>query len=120
MTKLTTKFGMTPNLPIDQVALPGSFQSGMSMTSKPSNQNAMGSTVPTATKIPESTSQILPGYGNVRGNSTDDKFVSEDNLGNAAFDSRTEKVLNNFLHNPALKEVDSNVNELVCSDALAI
>jgi hypothetical protein len=124
MTKMMLKFGIAPNLPIGQGALPASLQSGMSMMNQSSlqsgmsmmnqslNQNPMGSIMQLGTKLSEDTSQGLPGYGNIGSGSTYENFASKGTAIDSPFGSRTEKVLSSFLQNPVLKGEDTE-NDLV-------
>ncbi|KAM1787568.1 uncharacterized protein LOC126626668 [Malus sylvestris] len=101
MTKIMTKFGISPNLAIGQGTLPSSLQSAIGNVNDQS-QNSMGSSMPLSTKPPDHTSQSLPGYGNNGTGSPVD----------TPFGSRTEKVLSSFLQSPLLKgEEDSEPNE---------
>lgn len=112
MTKMMLKFGIAPNLPIGQGALPASLQSGMSMMNQSLNQNPVGSIMQLGTKLPEDTSQILPGYGNIGSGSTYENMPSKGTPIDSPFGSRTEKVLSSFLQNPALKGEDTELNDL--------
>lgn len=97
------KFGIFPNLPIGQGALPSSLQSAMG-TSNDRSQNKMGSNKQLSTKLTDYTSQGLPGYGrNGAGSPVD-----------TPFGSRIENVLSSF-QNPLLKGKDSEQNEGVCN-----
>ncbi|GAV67611.1 hypothetical protein CFOL_v3_11116 [Cephalotus follicularis] len=112
ITKLMTNFGMAPNLSLGQGGFPMSLQSGMSMVKDPAKQNPIGNIMQLTTKVPEQTSEGMPDYGNMATGSTYEKFVSSSSPVDAAFGSRTEKVLTSFLQNPALKEDGTNMNEL--------
>uniref|UniRef100_A0A2N9G4K3 Uncharacterized protein n=1 Tax=Fagus sylvatica TaxID=28930 RepID=A0A2N9G4K3_FAGSY len=112
MEKMMRKFGIASNLPVGQGALPVSFQSGMSMMNQSFSQNPMGSIMQLATKLPEDTSQILPGYGNIGSGSTYENMASNGTPIDSPFGSRTEKVLSSFLQNPALKGEDTELNDL--------
>ncbi|XP_018507809.2 uncharacterized protein LOC103966906 isoform X2 [Pyrus x bretschneideri] len=65
MTKMMMKFGIFPNLPIGQAALPSSLQGAMG-TLNDLSQNKMGSNTQLSTKLTDYTSQGLPGYGRNR------------------------------------------------------
>lgn len=113
MTKMMLKFGIAPNLPIGQGALPVSLQGGMSMMNQSLGQNPMGSIMQLGTKGPEDTRQGLPGYENIGSGSTYESFASKGTPTDSSFSSRTEKVISSFLQNPVLKGEDTELNNLV-------
>ncbi|XP_031398739.1 uncharacterized protein LOC116209277 isoform X2 [Punica granatum] len=114
MTKMMSKFGMGPNLPIGPGALPGSLQGGMSMISGPLSQSPMGNMMQLGTKSLDNTSQTLPGYGNMGFSSY--QSIASSSSPDLSVESRTEKVLSSFLQNPVLKqEDDTKLNDLVGS-----
>lgn len=117
MTKVMTKFGMAPNLSIGQRAFPASLQGGLNMTNMPSNANQIRNPMQLTPKLPGSISSGLPGLGTMGLGSSHESFSAtsfpEDS--DPSVTSRTEKVLNNFLQNPVLKQEDSELNDLVCS-----
>ncbi|PON97878.1 hypothetical protein TorRG33x02_064680 [Trema orientale] len=106
MTKVMMKFGIAPNLPIGQGALP-SLQRGMSMLNNPSSQNPVGSIMQLATKLPDA-----PGYESRSTDSSYANTMSKSTSTDTAFGSRTEKVLSSFLQNPVLKGEGSELNEV--------
>lgn len=112
MTKMMLKFGISPSLPVGQGALPVSFQSGMSMMNQSLNQNPMESIMQLGTKLPEDTSQGLPGYGNIGSGSTYENFASKGTPIDSPFGSRTEKVISSFLQNPVLEGEGTELNDL--------
>ncbi|KAF7828471.1 hypothetical protein G2W53_019635 [Senna tora] len=107
MTKMMMKFGITPNLPFGQGALPTSLQSGIGMTNVASNQTSMGNMMQLAKKQVDQASQSLTGSQPMQTGS-----VSEGNTVDSTYGSRTEKVLNNFLQNPLLKGEDSGRDDV--------
>ncbi|XP_044484524.1 uncharacterized protein LOC123210314 isoform X2 [Mangifera indica] len=111
VTNLVMKFGMSPNLSVGQGVLPMSLQTGMGLTNETSNQNPIGNIMQLSSKIPEHTSQVLPGYGNMDTGSTFEKIAYKSTPVDASF-GRTEKVLSSFLQNPVLKEERSDINEV--------
>ncbi|EXC02071.1 hypothetical protein L484_024036 [Morus notabilis] len=112
MTKMMMKFGMSPNLPIGQGALPSSLQGGMSMVNNLSTQNPMGSMMQLATKLPDQLSQGLPGYENKSAGTNYGNITSTTPSNDAAFGTRTEKVLSSFLQNPIVKGEGRELNEV--------
>lgn len=107
------KFGIAPNLPIGQGALPVSLQGGMSMVNQSLGQNPMGSAMQLGTKGPEGTHQGLPGYENI-GSVLSYNLASKGTPTDTPFSSRTEKVISGFLQNPVLKgEEETKLNNLV-------
>ncbi|XP_030471094.1 uncharacterized protein LOC115689240 isoform X1 [Syzygium oleosum] len=115
MTKVMTKFGMAPNLSIGQGAFPASLQGGLNMTNMPSNANQIGNPMQLTPKLPGSISSGLPGLGTMGLGSSHESFsaTSFPKDLDPSVTSRTEKVLNNFLQNPVLKQEDSELNDLV-------
>ncbi|KAF8032711.1 hypothetical protein BT93_D1587 [Corymbia citriodora subsp. variegata] len=112
MTKVMTKFGMAPNLSIGQGAFPASLQGGLNL---PSNANQIGNPMQLSPKLPGSISPGLPGLGTMGLGSSQESYSSTSIPENSdpSNTSRTEKVLNNFLQNPVLKQEDSELNDLV-------
>ncbi|KAK9275217.1 hypothetical protein L1049_022479 [Liquidambar formosana] len=106
MTKMMMKFGIAPNI------LPGSLQSGMNIMNEPSMQNPVGSMMQLATTVPNPTFQGQPGGGNLNMGSTYESFASKGTPLDTSFGNRTEKVISSFLQNPALREENTNRNEL--------
>lgn len=117
MTKMMTKFGIAPNLPILQGAIPSSLQSGIGIMNDSSSQNSVGNITQMATNPPDYTSQGLPGYGNKVAHSTYENFTSTSSPVDKPFGSRTEKVLSSFLQSPVLKGEESDLNEVVCNSS---
>lgn len=115
MTKMMTKFGIAPNLPILQGAIPSSLQSGIGIMNDSSSQNSVGNITQMATNPPDYTSQGLPGYGNKVAHSTYENFTSTSSPVDKPFGSRTEKVLSSFLQSPVLKGEESDLNEVAGS-----
>lgn len=115
MTKVMTKFGMAPNISIGQGAFPASLQGGLNMTNIPSNANQIGNPMQLAPKLPGSISPGLPGLGTMGMGSSHESFSATSFPEDPSITSRTDKVLNNFLQNPVLKQEDSKLNDLVCS-----
>ncbi|PRQ18354.1 hypothetical protein RchiOBHm_Chr7g0205091 [Rosa chinensis] len=109
MTKMMTKFGIAPNSPILQGAVPSSLQSGIGIMNDSSSQNSVGNIMQMATKPPDYATQGLPGYGNKGTGSTYDNFPSTSSPVDTPFGSRTEKVLSSFLQSPVLKGEESEV-----------
>ncbi|KAF8032707.1 hypothetical protein BT93_D1587 [Corymbia citriodora subsp. variegata] len=111
MTKVMTKFGMAPNLSIGQGAFPASLQGGLNL---PSNANQIGNPMQLSPKLPGSISPGLPGLGTMGLGSSQESYSSTSIPENSdpSNTSRTEKVLNNFLQNPVLKQEDSELNDL--------
>ncbi|KAM2624355.1 hypothetical protein TB1_031338 [Malus domestica] len=99
MTKMMMKFGIFPNLPIGQGALPSPLQSAMG-TLNDLSQHKMGSNTQLSTKLTDYASQGLPGCGHNGAGSPVD----------TPFGSRIENVLSSF-QNPLLKGKDSEQNE---------
>ncbi|KAL6985896.1 hypothetical protein U1Q18_019269 [Sarracenia purpurea var. burkii] len=109
VTKMMMKFGIVPNLPLDQTLnIPASLKRGMML----SNQDPMGSIMQLATKPTVRTSCILPTDGNSNAGSSE-TLVPKTLSINPPYGSRTEEVLGSFLQNPLLKDEDSEQNELV-------
>ncbi|XP_052171222.1 uncharacterized protein LOC127787292 isoform X2 [Diospyros lotus] len=106
VTKMMMKFGITPNLPLDQGLIPASLQGGMIS----SNQNPVGNIMQLATTAPEHATQGLTRDGNSSSDSS--SFTSNKPPGDPSYGSRTEKVISDFLQNPILKR-DNEPNELV-------
>lgn len=115
MAKMMTKFGISPNLPILQGAIPSSLQSGIGVMNDSSSQNPVGNIMQMATKPADYATQGLPGYGNKGTGSTYDNFTSTSSPVDTPFGSRTEKVLSSFLQSPVLKGEDSELSEVVCT-----
>ncbi|XP_052171223.1 uncharacterized protein LOC127787292 isoform X3 [Diospyros lotus] len=105
VTKMMMKFGITPNLPLDQGLIPASLQGGMIS----SNQNPVGNIMQLATTAPEHATQGLTRDGNSSSDSS--SFTSNKPPGDPSYGSRTEKVISDFLQNPILKR-DNEPNEL--------
>ncbi|XVF13461.1 hypothetical protein REPUB_Repub08aG0209700 [Reevesia pubescens] len=111
MIKLMMKLGMTPNLPFSEGVFPVSFQSSLTTTNEPPIESPLGNLKQVVSKLPDLTSQGLPGPGIMSKGSAYEKFSSKSPI-ETSFGSRTEKVLNSFLQNPALKEDKTSLNEL--------
>ncbi|KAL6183488.1 hypothetical protein ACLB2K_044899 [Fragaria x ananassa] len=112
MAKMMTKFGISPNLPILQGAIPSSLQSGIGVMNDSSSQNPVGNIMQMATKPADYATQGLPGYGNKGTGSTYDNFTSTSSPVDTPLGSRTEKVLSSFLQSPVLKGEDSELSEV--------
>lgn len=111
MTKMMSKFGMGPNLPISPGALPGSLQSGMGLMNAPLSQSAIGNITQMGTSL-DNSSHMLSGYGNM-GSRSSQSFASSSST-DLTIQSQTEKVISNFLQNPVLKQGDdTELNDLV-------
>lgn len=117
MTKMMTKFGIAPDSPILQGAIPSSLQSGIGITNDSSSQNSVGNNMQMAMKPPDYTSQGLPGHGNKGTHSTYENFASTSSTVDTPFGSRTEKVLSSFLQSPVLKGEESDLNVVVCNSS---
>ncbi|EOY24214.1 Dynamin-like 120 kDa protein, putative isoform 1 [Theobroma cacao] len=112
MTKLMMKFGMAPKLPFSEGSFPVSFQSSLTTRNEPYIQSPLGNMKQMVTKLPDPTSQGLPGPANVGRDSAYEKLSSKYPT-ETSYGSRTEKVLSSFLQNPVLKEDKTSLNELV-------
>ncbi|KAK3434663.1 hypothetical protein EUGRSUZ_D02124 [Eucalyptus grandis] len=114
MTKVMLKFGMAPNLSIGQGALPASLQGGLNMMNMPSNANQIGNPMQLGPKLAENISPRLPGLGTMGLGSSHESisFPSVPEHSDPSTASRTEKVLNDFLQNPVLKQEDSELKDL--------
>ncbi|XP_058190112.1 uncharacterized protein LOC131307560 [Rhododendron vialii] len=107
VTKMMMKFGIAPNLSLDQGLIPASLQSSI----MPSNQNPVGSIMQLATQAPDHTSQSFPTGGNLSAGSFE-TFASKKPPLKSSYGSRTEEVIGSFLRNPLLKDEGSELNEL--------
>lgn len=107
LTMMMLKFGIAPNLSLDQGLIPASLQSSI----MPSNQNPVGSIMQLATKVPDRTSQSFPAGGNLSAGSYETSTSKKSSL-NPSHGSRTEEVIGSFLQNPLLKDEGSELNEL--------
>ncbi|XP_010053526.2 uncharacterized protein LOC104441956 isoform X1 [Eucalyptus grandis] len=114
MTKVMLKFGMAPNLSIGQGALPASLQGGLNMMNMPSNANQIGNPMQLGPKLAENISPRLPGLGTMGLGSSHESISSPSvpEHSDPSTASRTEKVLNDFLQNPVLKQEDSELKDL--------
>ncbi|CAL0314325.1 unnamed protein product [Lupinus luteus] len=101
LTKMMMKFGITPDLPFGPGALPTSLQSGLGIVN--SNQTSAGSMMQLATKGVDQASQGLAGSQPLQIGSAFGNTALKGKALDSKFESRTEKVLNNFLQNPLLK-----------------
>lgn len=101
MTKMMMKFGVTPNLPFGQGALPTSLQSGLGTVN--SNQISAGSMMQLATKGADQIPQGLAGSQPLQIGSAFENTALKGKVTDSTYGSRTEKVLSNFLQNPVLK-----------------
>ncbi|XP_030524786.1 uncharacterized protein LOC115736988 isoform X3 [Rhodamnia argentea] len=113
MTKVMTKFGMAPNISIGQGAFPASLQAGLNMTNMPSNANQIGNPMQLTPKLSGSISPGLPEMGTTGLGSSHESFSATTFPEDPSITSQTEKVINNFLQNPVLKQEDSKLNDLV-------
>ncbi|XP_038680317.1 uncharacterized protein LOC119981314 isoform X1 [Tripterygium wilfordii] len=111
MTKMMMNFGIVPDLSIGQISIPLSMQSGMSMVGEPSIQNQIGRITQMATKLPDNCSQGLDGFGNTTPASTYKKIASKETKVDTSL-GRTEKVISNFLQDPAFSEDGTNLKEV--------
>ncbi|GAB4858094.1 hypothetical protein Ancab_015996 [Ancistrocladus abbreviatus] len=107
--KLMMKFGI-PNLSVGQPVLPASVQSGMSMITEPATQQ-LGNFTDLGRKVP---SAIHGQYGdmNLSKASAYENRGSQGASLHSSFSSQSEKLINSFLQNPALREVDSELNAM--------
>ncbi|XP_055832196.1 uncharacterized protein LOC129901103 isoform X2 [Solanum dulcamara] len=114
MTKLMMKSGMSPGLSIGQGIIPASLQAGMKTVNEASIQNPLGIANPLEVKVPHSSSPGLLTDRNTNALSSHESDTSRANVSssNASYSSRTEKVINNFLQSPLVKDEDSTTNEL--------
>lgn len=106
MTTMMEK--VAPNLSTTEGILPASLQSGMGMTipNNPANENPIGSFSQLGKNIPDSISAL----SNLNSQTAS---VSKSSPVHMSYGSRTEKVLDSFLKNPALKGEDSDSNKLL-------
>ncbi|KAI8534626.1 hypothetical protein RHMOL_Rhmol10G0105000 [Rhododendron molle] len=107
VTKMMMKFGIAPNLSLDQGLIPASLQSSI----MPSNQNPVGSIMQLATQAPDHTSQSFATGGNLSAGSFE-TFASKKPPLKPSYGSRTEEVIGSFLRNPLLGDEGSELNEL--------
>lgn len=107
------KFGLAPNLSLDQGLIPASLQRSI----MPPNQNPVGSIMQLASQVPDHTSQSFPTGGNLNAGSYDTIASKKPPL-KPSYGSRTEEVIGSFLRNPLLKDEGSELNELVGSEFL--
>ncbi|GFQ00071.1 mitochondrial inner membrane protein oxa1 [Phtheirospermum japonicum] len=103
-SRLMTKLGRDSDstLSINEATLKTSLQTGTSMVKEPSPENPAGSISPLVKTLSNGTFN-----GNIRDGSSEPKSASV----NTQYSRRTEKVLNNFLTNPLLKEERSPLHE---------
>ncbi|KAK4787849.1 hypothetical protein SAY86_011682 [Trapa natans] len=114
MTKMMSKLGMGSNLPIGPGALSGPLQSGMGLMKAPLSHSAIGNVTQMGTTSVGDSSQMLSGYGNI--SATSYQSFASSSPTDISVESRTEKVLSNFLQNPALKQGDdTELNDLIGS-----
>ncbi|KAF6152971.1 hypothetical protein GIB67_021576 [Kingdonia uniflora] len=92
LAKLMVKFGTVPGLSVGQDMLPQSLQNRISTMSGTFLQNPTKNIFQLISKTPESTSKETPLE--------------------ASHGSRSEKVIKSFLHNPILKNEETEINEL--------
>ncbi|XP_027361924.1 uncharacterized protein LOC113869675 isoform X2 [Abrus precatorius] len=108
-TKMMTKLGLSPSLPFSQGAFPPSLQSAVSTAN--TNQISAGSMMQVATK---SADQLSPGLAGSQPMQIGLDFANTPLRGSAVgstFNSRTEKVISNFLQNPLLQGEEGGLNE---------
>ncbi|KAL9275009.1 hypothetical protein AKJ16_DCAP22012 [Drosera capensis] len=104
LSQLMVKFGVAPNISLDQNILPTSLQSGIGAISRPAIQNQLAKTTELGSKAPFTTSsdQLMEGNSSM--------ISAFQNLGiqgapsQSSFGGRSEKLINSFLQNPELKE----------------
>ncbi|KAJ1391724.1 hypothetical protein SESBI_36384 [Sesbania bispinosa] len=101
MTKMMMKFGLSPSLPFSQGAFPASLQSATSTVN--TDKISAGSMMQIATKSVDQVSQGLTGSQPMQIGSAFENTALKGTAVDSAFGSRTEKVINSFLHNPLLK-----------------
>ncbi|TKY70783.1 hypothetical protein E2542_SST07076 [Spatholobus suberectus] len=111
MTKMMTKFGLSPSLPFSQGAFPPSLESAVSTVN--TNQSSAGSTMQLATKSADKVSQGLAGSIPVQIGSDVENTPLRSTAVDPTFGSRTEKVISNFLQNPLLKGEGGGLDEAV-------
>nr|XP_017229387.1 PREDICTED: uncharacterized protein LOC108204454 [Daucus carota subsp. sativus] len=99
---------VAPNLSTTEGILPASLQSGMGMTipNDPANQNPFESFGQLEKNIPDT----ISGLSNPNSQKAS---VSKSSPLNTPYGSRTEKVLDSFLKNPAFKGEDRDSNKLL-------
>ncbi|XP_050378289.1 uncharacterized protein LOC126795504 [Argentina anserina] len=107
-----TKFGIAPNSPMLQGAIPSSLQSGIGIMNDSSSQNTVGNIMQMETNPPDYATQGLPGYGSKGTGATYANFTSTSFPVETPFGSRTEKVLRSCLQSPVLKGEESESSEV--------
>ncbi|GFP97263.1 hypothetical protein PHJA_001870400 [Phtheirospermum japonicum] len=107
-SRLMTKFGIDSDstLSINEATLTASLQTGTSIVKEPSPENPAGSISPLVKTLSNGTFN-----GNIRDGSSDWTLAPKSASVNTQYSRRTEKVLNNFLTNPLLKEERSPLHE---------
>ncbi|GFP94360.1 tubulin beta-1 chain [Phtheirospermum japonicum] len=107
-SRLMTKLGIDSDstLSINKATLTASLQTGTSMVKEPSPENPAGSISPLVKTLSNGTFN-----GNIRDGSSDWTLAPKSASVNTQYSRRTEKVLNNFLTNPLLKEERSPLHE---------
>ncbi|XP_020217586.1 uncharacterized protein LOC109801030 [Cajanus cajan] len=111
MTKMMTKFGLSPSLPFTQGAFPSPLQSTISAVN--TNQGSAQSTIQLATKSADQVSQGLAGSLPVQIGSDFENTPLRGTAVDSTFGSRTEKVISNFLQDPILKGEGGGLDEAV-------
>ncbi|KAK7307758.1 hypothetical protein VNO77_41104 [Canavalia gladiata] len=101
VTKMMTKFGLSPSLPFSQDSFPPSLQSAVSTIN--TNQISAGSTKQLATKSADLVSQGLAGSQPMKIGSDFENTPLGGIAADSTFGSRTEKVISSFVQNPLLK-----------------
>ncbi|GAB2300812.1 hypothetical protein Dimus_034845 [Dionaea muscipula] len=112
LNQLMAKFGVAPNISIDENILPTSLQSGLTSISRPSMQNQLASTTELGSKVPFTTSSGQPVENNWSTTTAHQNIGSQGDPLQLHFKSQSEKLINSFLQNPSLKE-DSELSETV-------